>query len=122
MIRSYPTLASLGWGHSLELIFDGHCLGIDGFLAGDSFEAGEDATIVVLIALHGEAAFLVAVLPGEADEMFLRLGESHERSHAEADNGEADGGADTTMDILSVTDFGDGRGRNVDGLFTATRL
>jgi hypothetical protein len=33
-------------------VFDGHGFGVDGFLAGYAFLSGEDAAVVVLIALY----------------------------------------------------------------------
>jgi hypothetical protein len=35
----------------IDLVFDGHGFGIDGLLAGYAFESGEDAAVVILIAL-----------------------------------------------------------------------
>ena len=48
------------------LVLDRHGVRVDGFFAGDALESGEDAAVVVLVALHGEAALLISVLPGEA--------------------------------------------------------
>lgn len=60
-----------GMGTAAKLVLHRHGVGIDGLFTGDAFEAGEDAAVVVLVALHGEAALLVAILPGEADEVLL---------------------------------------------------
>jgi hypothetical protein len=54
-----------------SLVLDGHRLGIYGLFSGDSFETGEDATIVVLVALHGESAFHIAGGPGQANKMLF---------------------------------------------------
>jgi len=105
-----------------ELVLDRHRVGVDGFFARETFEAGDDSAVVTFVTLHGEAAFLVSVLPGEADEVPLRLGEGQERAYAEGNDGEPDGGADATIDVLSVTDFRDGSGGDVDDLFATTHV
>jgi hypothetical protein len=43
----------------IDSILDRHGFGVDGFLAGYALQPGEDAAVVVLVALHGEAAFFV---------------------------------------------------------------
>lgn len=98
----------------LQLVLHRHGVGVDRLLARHAFEGGEDAAVFVFVALHGEATFFVAIGPGESDVVFLRLGQRHERADAEADNGESDGSADAAVHVLSVADFGDGRGGNAD--------
>ncbi|MFL6308341.1 MAG: hypothetical protein ACJ72H_32805 [Candidatus Sulfotelmatobacter sp.] len=75
--------------------------------ASEAFEAGENAAVVALVALHGEAALLVAILPGEADEVLLGFGECHEPSDTEAHHSETDSSSDTTMNVLPIGNFGD---------------
>jgi hypothetical protein len=55
----------------LELVLNGHGVGVYSFLAGNAFKAGEHSPIIVFVALHGEAALLIAVRPGQADEVLL---------------------------------------------------
>jgi hypothetical protein len=55
---------------------DGHRIRVHGLLARHSFETEQDTAIVVLVTLHDEAALLVAVGPGDADEAFFDLHKS----------------------------------------------
>jgi len=54
-----------------RLVLHRHGLGIDGLLASDALQSGQDSSILVLVALHGETALLVAIRPSQADVMFL---------------------------------------------------
>jgi hypothetical protein len=113
-----PILAAPRWAPD-ELIFDGHGIGVDSFFAGHPFEAGEDAPVVVFIALHRQAALLVTVLPGQADEMLLGFRECEERSCTERYNTKGDGAAYSPVIVLSIADFGDGRSRDDLDFFAA---
>ncbi len=95
-----------------KLVFHRHGFGVDGFLSGDAFESGEDAAVIILIALHGEAAFFVAVGPDQSDVVLLGFAESYQRADAEREHSHGNGSADTAVDILPVTDFGDCGGGN----------
>ena len=59
-------------------ILYGHRGRIHRFLPRQSFEPGENSAVIVLVALHGEAALLIAVRPSEPDEMLLGFTESHQ--------------------------------------------
>jgi hypothetical protein len=48
-----------------------HCIGVHRLLPSNTFESCEHSAVIVLVALHGEAALFVAVSPGQANEMFL---------------------------------------------------
>jgi len=88
---------------------------IDRLLAGDAFQPGENATVLVLVALHGEAALFVAVCPSQADEMLLRFAESQQGSQAESDGTDRDRTAHAAVNVLPVADLGDsGRGHGSD--------
>jgi hypothetical protein len=44
-------------------VLNGHGVRINGFLTGNAFESGQDASVFVLVALHCQAAFFVTVGP-----------------------------------------------------------
>ena len=54
-------------------VLNGHRHGINGLLARDAFQSGENPTVLILIALHRKATFFVSVCPGKADKMFFGL-------------------------------------------------
>ena len=89
------------------LVLDVHGVGIGCLLASDAFKAGQYSAIVVLIALHGEAAFFVSVSPGDADKMLLGFAERHECAETEGDNCKPDGCAYAPVDILPVGNVSD---------------
>ena len=53
------------------LILDIHRIGVCGLLACYAFKSGENATIVVLVALHCKTALCVARRPGESHVVFF---------------------------------------------------
>ena len=95
--------------HSSTLVLDRHRCGIDRFLAGDALDPGEDATVFILVALHSHAALLVTIGPSQADEVFLRFAECHKCPNPKREDTNSNGGTDSSMNILSVTDFGNRR-------------
>ena len=66
-----------------ELVLHRHRFGVYRLLTGDTFQSCEDATVLVLVALHGEAALLFAIYPGQPNEVFLGFRERHQRTHPE---------------------------------------
>ena len=77
------------------------------------------AAIVVLIALHREAALLVSVRPGQSDVVLLGLGEEHQCADAKRDDGQTDRCANAAMNILTIRNLRDGRCRDARNLFLA---
>jgi hypothetical protein len=69
--RLFLTFTKCPVTSSFALVLNVHRLGINGFLAGNALSSGEHAAIVVLVALHREAAFSLTSCPGQADIMFL---------------------------------------------------
>ena len=70
-----PWLARSPSERRRRLVLYGHGVGVDGFFASDSFKAHEKTSIVRLVGLNNQPTLLVAVSPGEADEMLLGFGE-----------------------------------------------
>jgi hypothetical protein len=54
-----------------NLVLDGHGVRVDGLLAGNAFQSGNDAAIIVLVALHREATFRFASGPRQANVVLL---------------------------------------------------
>ena len=56
-----PSLAAFrrkSWiGTSTSLVLDGHCVRVNGLLAGNAFKSCDDAAIIVFVALHRKAPF-----------------------------------------------------------------
>ena len=61
----------LGFFVPMLLVLDGHCVRVDGLLASNAFQSGEDATIIVFVALHRKSAFCFPGGPRQADVVFL---------------------------------------------------
>jgi len=58
-----------------RLVLDRHGLRVYSLFAGDTFQSGQNASIVILVALDCEAALFVSVGPGQSYEMFFGLTE-----------------------------------------------
>src|SRR5271166_1824362 len=98
-------------------VFDRHRGRINGFLAGDSLQPGQNAAIFVLVALHGEAALLISIRPGHTDKVLLRLAERHQRTQSKAHHANSNRGADAPVNVLAIAYFGDCGGRYVGDFF-----
>ena len=83
-----------------------HRVGVNGFLARYAFQPRQNTAIVVLVALHGKAAFFVTINPRQTDIVFFRFREGHKSSNAEGHDSQTDGGPNASMDILSIANFG----------------
>src|SRR5580698_10871460 len=84
------------------LVLDRHGFRIDSLLAGYAFQPCEDAAVVVLIALHGEAALFVSVCPNQTDVVFLRFAEGDQCAHAQSEDANSDRRSDPAVNILAI--------------------
>src|SRR5580693_4810142 len=51
----------------LSSVLHRHRFGIHGFLSCDSLKSSQNSSVVILVSLHGEAAFLVTIGPRQTD-------------------------------------------------------
>jgi hypothetical protein len=56
-----------------DLVLYIHRVGVDGFLSSDSLNPGQQTAVIVLVGLESESTLLPAIVPGDADKMFLRF-------------------------------------------------
>ena len=90
---------------AMGLVLDRQGFRINGLLARYPFEPSQNATVVVLIALHRETALLISVDPRQSDEMLLGLGEGHQRAYPKGDNADTNSGSHTPVNVLPITDL-----------------
>src|SRR5665213_3854994 len=96
------------YGPFSRSVFHGKRVRVNGLFAGNAFQSRQDAAIVVLVALHREAALLVCVGPCQTDKMFLRFCQRHKRTDAERDDCQANCRSYSSVDVLTVADLRNG--------------
>jgi hypothetical protein len=60
VLSDFASHANVFTATILPLVFDSHRVRIDGLLTCNAFKSGDYAAVVILVALHGEAAFRIA--------------------------------------------------------------
>src|SRR5437868_3620125 len=101
-------------------ILDGHRFRVHCLFAGDAFQPGQNATIIILVTLNCEATFLVAVGPCQSDEMLLGFAERCQRSQSKREYADRYRSANSAVNILPVThlrDRGGGNGCYISSVF-----
>jgi hypothetical protein len=84
---------------------------INSLLSGNSLKSRQNSAILVLIALHCQSAFLIAIRPSQTDEVLLGLCKRHKRTQTERKNTDANSGSNAPVNILSITYVRHARGR-----------